>query len=744
MSGDPYGARLPLPPVVGYAGDWSLRPGDDLAFHLSAREAPCDCAASIVRLRVADTGPDGPPYLEEHVPSPLDGTHRVAVQATAAGSFLRIEPSEPLAALQAFALELFVRPGLGATGRPQLLFGSWASEAGRGLALILDEAGRPAWIAGDGKGAPRRFTLESPLRAGCWYGLRARLDRNGGAVALELLPLPDRRPDFRRPAAAEGRLDGPLPALERVTLAGTPPESGGPTAWQFQGRLEAPRLWEGAEAAVFDSQPFAAWDFAEGISGDQVPDLGPHGLHGHCVNRPKRAVRGRRWDGSEQDWRDAPAHYAAIHFHAEDIADAGWAPTLTWRLPDELRSGVYALKLEAGGTAFHAVFFVRPAAGRERRGGLAFLASTATYLAYANYRRRLLPGGAELFIGALPTVDPVDLLLPLHPEWGASTYDSHADGGGVSFSTRKRPIVNLQPTDRLWNFTLDLLILDWLEAEGLDYDIVTDEDLAREGPAAIASYRCLLTGSHPEYWSTTMLDGLESWLGEGGRLIYLGGNGFYWRVSHLDDCAAIEMRRAEDGTRAWAEEPGEYRHQSDGVLGGLLQRCGRPPNALVGIGFVAQGFDASAPYRRLPAADDPRCAFAFEGIGEAVIGDFGLAGGGAAGLELDATDPARGTPAHALVLARSEGHSNAYQVVNEETLVAAPGADGFYDARVRAELTFFEHPGGGAVFSTGSIGWAGSLWRPGVGYGNPVSRLTGNVVRRFLDPTPFPPPPEVH
>jgi len=61
---------------------------------------------------------------------------------------------------------------------------------------------------------------------------------------------------------------------------------------------------------------------------------------------------------------------------------------------------------------------------------------------------------------------------------------------------------------------------------------------------------------------------------------------------------------------------------------------------------------------------------------------------------------------------------------------------------VRAELTFFEHPGGGAVFSTGSIGWAGSLWRPGVGYGNPVARLTGNVVRRFLDPTPFPPPPE--
>ena len=54
---------------------------------------------------------------------------------------------------------------------------------------------------------------------------------------------------------------------------------------------------------------------------------------------------------------------------------------------------------------------------------------------------------------------------------------------------------------------------------------------------------------------------------------------------------------------------------------------------------------------------------------------------------------------------------------------------------IRADMTFFETPGGGAVFSTGSITYCGSLLSNGCD--NDVSRLTENVFRRFLDPTPF-------
>ena len=57
------------------------------------------------------------------------------------------------------------------------------------------------------------------------------------------------------------------------------------------------------------------------------------------------------------------------------------------------------------------------------------------------------------------------------------------------------------------------------------------------------------------------------------------------------------------------------------------------------------------------------------------------------------------------------------------------------DDDVRADITFFETPSGGAVFSTGSISYAGSL-SPN-DYQNDIARLTGNVLKRFLDSEPF-------
>jgi N,N-dimethylformamidase len=125
----------------------------------------------------------------------------------------------------------------------------------------------------------------------------------------------------------------------------------------------------------------------------------------------------------------------------------------------------------------------------------------------------------------------------------------------------------------------------------------------------------------------------------------------------------------------------------------------------------------------------------FEGVADEVLGDFGHSGSGAAGLELDAFSTGLGSPAHALVVATSEDHSNAFQLVNEEMNVSFAGADGRFSPAVRADIVFFEHPGGGAVFSTGSIAYVGSLDHNG--YDNNIARLTGNVLRRFLDATPF-------
>jgi N,N-dimethylformamidase len=245
-----------------------------------------------------------------------------------------------------------------------------------------------------------------------------------------------------------------------------------------------------------------------------------------------------------------------------------------------------------------------------------------------------------------------------------------------------------------------------------------------------------MSGCHPEYWSSQMLDGLEAYLQRGGRFMYLGGNGFYWRISYPEaHPGLIEVRRAEGGTRSWAETPGEHYHQSTGEYGGMWRRNGRPPNRLVGIGFVAQGFDFASYYLRRPESGDRRVAWMFEGIGEEKLGDFGCALGGAAGMEIDAASTALGTPAHALVVASSVGHSKVMNFVVEEIGSGFSGAYGGAWPGVRADIVFFETPNGGAMFSTGSISYLGSLAHNA--YGNNIARLTLNVVKRFLDPAPF-------
>jgi N,N-dimethylformamidase len=223
--------------------------------------------------------------------------------------------------------------------------------------------------------------------------------------------------------------------------------------------------------------------------------------------------------------------------------------------------------------------------------------------------------------------------------------------------------------------------------------------------------------------------------------MYLGGNGFYWRVAFAADRPGVmEVRRAEDGTRAWISEPGESYHELGGEYGGLWRRLGRPPNAVVGIGFAAQGFDRATSYRRTAASYGRRTAWIFEGVEGEEIGAKGV-GGGAAGQEIDRYDRSLGSPRHAVVVATATDHSPEMLRTKEElhaTVVPGPDPD------VRADVVFFEVPGGGAVFSVGSISWYGALHGAGPSSegdgGTDIGRITANVLARFRDPEPFAPP----
>jgi N,N-dimethylformamidase len=231
-----------------------------------------------------------------------------------------------------------------------------------------------------------------------------------------------------------------------------------------------------------------------------------------------------------------------------------------------------------------------------------------------------------------------------------------------------------------------------------------------------------------------MLDALQGYRDQGGRLVYLGGNGFYWKIA-LDPTrdGVIEVRRAEGGIRAWAAEPGEYYQQFDGQYGGLWRRNARPPQQLVGVGFSAQGNFVGSHYRiHDDARSNPRVSWILEGVQAQTVGGEGFSGHGAAGFELDRVDVRLGSPANAVVIATSENHppEAPWVLVPEEQLThitTLPGES--HKALIRADMTYFDVPGGGEVFSVGSITFCGSL--PVNDYNNDISRILDNVIRRF-------------
>jgi N,N-dimethylformamidase len=748
---------MPRSVLMGYAEEVSVAPGERVGFKVSGRGCP-RYRADIVRLYAPDTGPDAPGFREVVVPTPVGGEYPVRWQDIQPGSYVVVPRAPALDPAGSFTLQALVWPTRPARGR-QALLGAWREGAAAGYGLGLDEAGALALWLGDGAGGTARVTTGVPLAERRWHLVAGSFDAATGRMRVVQEPLsgPTFGPEER--AEAEARTPVRPPVGPGPFLIAAWQQSDRPDRWpgivaggHFDGKIDRPRVarraLERGEIAALVDGPLpaglgavvaAAWDFAADIPTDRVTDRSPGQCHGTTVNLPARAVTGHNWTGSELDWRKAPEQYGAIHFHADDLDDARWETDFSLTVPADWPSGVYAARLRGGDAEWRIPFFVRPPRGARAgtRPPIAYLASTATYTVYCNNRGRFVGAWTELVHGRLTVLDATDALLLRYPELGLSTYDVHGDGSGVAYGTRLRPATNIRPTGRLWNYCADLFVIDWLEHTGLAYDVITDDDLHRDGAALLEPYRVVATGSHPEYCSREMLEALDAHLRRGGRLMYLGGNGFYWRIAyHPTKAGIIEVRRGEDGTRAWAAEVGEYYMSFTGEYGGLWRRQGRPPNAIAGVGFISQGFDASTYYRQTPARRDPRVAFMFAGIGEdELIGDFGTLRGGAAGLEIDCYDRLLGSPSHALVVASSENHSNVFELVNEAVLVAHGATDAAQNPGVRADMVFFETPNGGAVFSTGSIAYAGSL--PHNGYDNNVARLTTNVLRRFADPAPF-------
>ncbi|OCJ13386.1 hypothetical protein A6U87_06355 [Rhizobium sp. AC44/96] len=656
--------------AVGYMEPWSAKAGSDTRAFISSRDP--DAAIAVVTLdRDQEIVVDWP--IERHKPA-------LSVQAYSLGSWIELPPCISSASRMDLTIEISFSPN--AKAKPVISFGSFLLSLepdGTLLAndYLLAKIRQERWY---------RITVsQTPANISCTVRLHDG-DNVGSCTIFD-----EAQPGNVRIGAAPGQ--------DKATLNAR------------LGRL----LVETDETTL-------EWHFpTRGIVTSLAPIRGENPVNGDAAltihNAPTFAVASARFTGDVHDPRLAPDHFDAIALHDDDFGGFDWAPDCTISIPPDARSGVYALTITTSDSVEKLPFFVRPS---EPRSTVAVLLPTATYLAYADEQlppQRYPWQGSDR--GHLFAIDNNFLSL----------YDTHSDLSGVSLTSSRRPRATLRddyhyPLSNCPHLLpVDLQLLKFCGRHAIDVDILTDHDLHAEGFASLERYQLLLTGSHPEYWSSDMMAGLDRYVQSGGSVGYLGGNGFYWVVAFQDD--KMELRRGKNDI--WPGRPGEIHMAITGEPGGNWEDRGRHhPQQLFGVSYVIMSFGPSRPYRRLEGSYHSDFAWIFDGVTSDVFGQQGSVLGGAAGYEVDAILRSARTPENLVRLAVADDFDASFQV--RPDLWVADGESERAALR-RSDMTVYRHEAGGFVFSASSVAWLGAL--PGPGEENDVGQIMKNLIGKF-------------
>ena len=195
-----------------------------------------------------------------------------------------------------------------------------------------------------------------------------------------------------------------------------------------------------------------------------------------------------------------------VRFHLPTPRDASargcrWPAGVVLPVPDDWKSGYYAVKFTAGTAAWNAFFVVRAKnPGAETK--ILLQLATNTYCAYNNW------GNYCLY---------------------AFNAKDHVQGRRVSFD---RPMVGQAEN---W----EIPFIAWAEGAGYKLDYAVNSDLEFH-PEILPNHKLVLSVGHDEYWSAPMRDNLEAYIGNGGNVAFFSGNSVCWQV------------RSEDGGRALA------------------------------------------------------------------------------------------------------------------------------------------------------------------------------------------------
>jgi hypothetical protein len=212
--------------------------------------------------------------------------------------------------------------------------------------------------------------------------------------------------------------------------------------------------------------------------------------------------------------------------------------------------------------------------------------------------------------------------------------------------------------------------LRWLTATGKHVDYLSDAELKQVGSGRelARDYALIIFPGHHEYVTTHEYDVVTGFRNQGGNLMFLSANNFFWQIRIHGDV----MTR----TKRWRE-------------------LGRPEAALIGVQYLAN--DTGTHRGRYSVVNAPAVPWLFAGTGLGNGSQFSNAG-----IEIDAVAPS--SPPHTKVVARIPN---------------------IFGAGFTAEMSYYQTKAGAKVFAAGAFSIATAVWLP------PVERMIDNLWARL-------------
>jgi len=272
-------------------------------------------------------------------------------------------------------------------------------------------------------------------------------------------------------------------------------------------------------------------------------------------------------------------------------------------------------------------------------------------------------------------------------------------------------------------------MIRYLESQGYDMTYATSTDL-EASPNVIAAHRVFVNVGHDEYYSDNMRNQLKNAIAGGTDAAFFSANNFYYRVTWAANGSGTAYRRIHcDKNALPGSSTFEWR----------LLSPPHPENEVGGV--MLQGVANDRPFL---VSDATNWIYAntglhtYTGSGQNNVITSGAnqnALPGIVGYEFDAR--ASTTPG----LSSYVGWEPAGLVTVGHSFV--PAGDG-NSSNTWSDATLYTRPGGGTVFSAGTIQWSWGVDRgyndgycgcsPGTYQNAATQRITSNIINRFIGP----------